>query len=115
MEAVRLAINRLTEAGIVVVTASGNLRRDACEFSPGSSGPNINVGAHDYSSTDGGKTCVRHVYWYSTLPSSPGMNYGYCVDVMAPGEYIWGANSYTNTEYVRRTGTSQATPHVAGV
>ena len=67
------AINKTVDAGIIVVTASGNEKKDACTRSPGSAGPNINVGAHSYNQ----QTCKKPMAYFS--------NYGPCVDIVAPG------------------------------
>lgn len=42
-------------------------------------------------------------------------NYGACVDLFAPGESVYGASFSSNTGYVNMTGTSMASPMVAGV
>ena len=70
------AVNNLVKEGIIVVTASGNERKDACTRSPGSAGLNINVGAHSYNK----KTCKKPMAYFS--------NYGTCVDIVAPGVAI---------------------------
>ena len=67
------AVNILVKEGIIVVTASGNERQDACNKSPGSAGSNINVGAHGYDR----RTCKKPLAYFS--------NYGKCVDIVAPG------------------------------
>jgi subtilisin family serine protease len=98
------AVNAAASAGHIVAVAAGNSANDACTLSPagaggrGASGGVITVGATDrYDS----------MAYYSS--------YGSCVDILAPGTDIssaWiGSNSATNTI----SGTSMATPHVAGV
>ncbi|KAL3778535.1 hypothetical protein ACHAW5_002131 [Stephanodiscus triporus] len=42
-------------------------------------------------------------------------NFGECVDVYAPGEFIESAWSTTKTSKKKISGTSMATPHVAGI
>jgi subtilisin family serine protease len=92
------AVSAAVRAGIVTVVAAGNDNRDACYYSPASTPSAITVG----STT-------------STGARSYFSNYGSCVDIFAPGSSItsaWiGSNSATNTI----SGTSMATPHVAGV
>lgn len=95
--AINDAILRLTNAGITVVAAAGNESTDACTRSPASAPSAITVGA---------TTIVDARASFS--------NYGPCVDIFAPGSGItggWiGSPSATNTI----SGTSMATPHVAG-
>lgn len=88
------AVNR----GITVVVAAGNNNMDACNYSPGSASSAITVGAT--VSTD----------WKATYS-----NFGSCVDVWAPGTSILstGHSSDTATRYM--SGTSMASPHVAGI
>lgn len=93
------AVARVHNAGVTVVVAAGNDRgADACGFSPGSTAEAITVA----SSTD-----------KDVLSSFS--NVGKCVDVIAPGSRITGA--WTGGPSVTRTvsGTSMASPHVAGV
>jgi len=84
--------------GITVVVAAGNSAANACNYSPSSEPTAMTVGAS--TSTD-----TRASY----------SNYGSCVDIFAPGSSItsaWiGSNTATNTI----SGTSMASPHVAGV
>ena len=70
--------------GVTIVTASGNDRRDACYYSPGSAGSNINVGGHGYTARD----CKKPMYYYS--------NYVNCVHIVAPGVQVLSAD-YRNT------------------
>ena len=45
-----------------------------------------------------------------------GSNYGSHISVVAPGNYIYGLSAFSNTNYESYWGgTSQATPHVAGI
>lgn len=85
-------------AGVTYAIAAGNSNQNACNFSPARTGTAITVGAT--TSTD-----ARASY----------SNYGSCLDIFAPGSSItsaWiGSNTATNTI----SGTSMATPHVAGV
>ncbi len=90
------AIDNLFNNGYVPVVAAGNSNTDACTSSPARAGKAITVAATD--STD-----TRASY----------SNYGSCVDLFAPGSQItWiGSNSSAATA----SGTSMASPHVAGV
>ena len=91
------AVQRATNAGIVMAVAAGNSAASACNYSPSSAGSAITVGATTSSNT---------LASYS--------NVGDCVDILAPGsgitsDWIGGATA-TNTI----SGTSMASPHVAG-
>jgi len=92
--------NQLVQIGVddgwVITSAAGNDTDDACKYSPGSASPGITVGAID---------AARALAWYS--------NYGTCVTLFAPGSDITSTwiGSSTNTI----SGTSMATPHVAGL
>lgn len=91
------AINRMVAAGVTVAVAAGNEDQDACNVSPSRAASAITVA----SST-------------SSDARSSFSNWGSCVDIFAPGSSItsaWtGSTSATNTI----SGTSMASPHVAG-
>lgn len=92
--AVRNAIND----GIIMCLAAGNSASDASGFTPARTAEAITVGAT--TSTDGFAS-------YS--------NYGAVVDILAPGSAITSA-WYTGSNVINTiSGTSMATPHVAGV
>jgi len=92
------AVNGAVAVGVNFVVAAGNDNRDACDSSPAAAENAITVGA---------STVEDERAWFS--------NYGRCVDVFAPGKDIlsaWiGSNTATNTI----SGTSMASPHVAGL
>lgn len=95
------AVKTLHDLGVVVVVAAGNGNIDSCRQSPSSSPYAITVGGSN--GTDG---------LYS---SGPGTNYGRCIDIFAPGQDILGANYSCNNCSMHLSGTSMATPLVAGV
>ncbi|NP_001394176.1 proprotein convertase subtilisin/kexin type 9 isoform 9 preproprotein [Homo sapiens] len=95
------ACQRLARAGVVLVTAAGNFRDDACLYSPASAPEVITVGATN---------AQDQPVTLGTL----GTNFGRCVDLFAPGEDIIGASSDCSTCFVSQSGTSQAAAHVAG-
>lgn len=94
---VNAATSKLISAGLVVIAAAGNSNVDACTFSPASAQGVIAVGA---IGQDGARASFS--------------NWGGCVDIMAPGVGINSANSADYSSAKRRSGTSQASPFVAG-
>jgi subtilisin family serine protease len=92
------AIRSAISAGVTFAVAAGNDNADACTNSPGDVSQAIVVGAT--TSTD-----ARASY----------SDYGTCVDVFAPGSSIT-STWYTSTTATNTiSGTSMASPHVAGV
>lgn len=92
------AVNRMVARGVTVVVAAGNESQNACNVSPARAAAAITTG----STT-------------STDARSSFSNYGSCVDVFAPGSGITSA-WYTGTTATNTiSGTSMASPHVAGV
>lgn len=89
------AVNNLIKSGVTVVVAAGNSRADACKSSPARVPAAITVAASDATDT------------FASFS-----NFGKCVDLIAPGVAITSAwiNGATNTI----SGTSMASPHVAG-
>jgi serine protease len=92
------AVANMVNAGVTVVVAAGNDNSNACNYSPARAASAITVG----STTN-------------TDARSSFSNYGTCLDIFAPGSSITSAwhtgTSATNTI----SGTSMASPHVAGV
>jgi subtilisin family serine protease len=83
--------------GVMVVVAAGNEGQDASRTSPASVSSVITVGAST--------TADQRTRW---------SNYGSVVDVYAPGADILSASSSGDSSYVRMSGTSMASPGVAG-
>ena len=84
--------------GVTMVVAAGNSNADACLYSPSSEPTAITVGA----TTSGD---ARATY----------SNYGTCVDIFAPGSSITSAWPTSTTATNILSGTSMASPHVAGI
>jgi subtilisin family serine protease len=97
-QAVDDAVARLTASGVVLAVAAGNETVDACTESPSRAASAITVGAT--TSTD-----ARASF----------SNFGSCVDVFAPGNNITSAWNTSTTATNTISGTSMASPHVAGV
>jgi serine protease len=92
------ATNNLINAGVTVVVAAGNSNANACNYSPARVANAITVG----STT-------------STDARSSFSNFGSCVNIFAPGSSITSAWYTSNTATNSISGTSMASPHVAGV
>ncbi|GAA4751285.1 hypothetical protein GCM10023328_37830 [Modestobacter marinus] len=90
------AVQRSIADGVTYAVAAGN--GDACAGSPSRVGAALTVGATDRNDA----------------PASFS-NYGNCVDLFAPGVGITSAWSTSDTATATISGTSMATPHVAGV
>jgi len=103
---VRVIDDYLVPAGFTVVVAAANDACDACTVSPAAARKAITVGATNAADR-------RASY----------SNFGACVDVYAPGSAITSAcaggntlmSGYCNGDYLTISGTSMATPHVAGI
>ncbi|XP_050757102.1 proprotein convertase subtilisin/kexin type 9 [Gymnogyps californianus] len=93
---------RMAQMGVVMVTAAGNYKDDACLYSPASEPEVITVGATNSEDQPAS---------IGTL----GTNFGRCVDLFAPGDDIIGASSDCSTCFTAQSGTSQAAAHVAGI
>lgn len=92
------AVNNAINDGVTFAIAAGNSNRNACNYSPARVAAAITVGAT--TSTD-----ARASY----------SNYGSCLDLFAPGSSITSAWYTSTTATNTISGTSMATPHVAGV
>jgi len=98
------AVNNAVASGVVVVVAAGNENQDACRVSPASADAAVTVGATTQSSGAKDKD-IRASY----------SNYGSCLDVFGPGSLITAAWIGTPTSTNTISGTSMASPHVAGI
>jgi hypothetical protein len=96
------AVARVIAAGIPVAVAAGNSFADACQYSPAETPGAVTVGAvtvYPFTGVD-----MRATY----------SNIGPCVDLFAPGSDIPSAWNTSDTATAVLSGTSMATPHVAG-
>jgi subtilisin family serine protease len=91
------AVKSAVQSGVTFAVAAGNSNVDACTASPARTAEAITVGAT--TSTD-----ARASY----------SNFGSCVDVFAPGSSITSAWYTSTTATNTISGTSMASPHVAG-
>jgi subtilisin family serine protease len=92
------AVNNLSNAGVTIAVAAGNSNANACNYSPSRAVNAITTG----STT-------------STDARSSFSNFGTCLDIFAPGSSILSAWYTSNTATATLSGTSMASPHVAGV
>ena len=92
------AVQNSINAGVTYVVAAGNENQDACNVSPARTAAALTVG----STTN-------------TDARSSFSNYGTCVDIFAPGSNIISAWYTSDTATNTISGTSMASPHVAGV
>ncbi|KAI1208007.1 subtilisin-like protein [Annulohypoxylon truncatum] len=91
-------VKSAVDAGMTVVAAACNYGVDACTYSPASAPEAITVAAVDISDT--------RPNW---------SNYGACVNIFGPGDNIYSAWKDSDTSYQVLSGTSMASPHVAGL
>ena len=94
--ALNTAVTNLTKSGVFVAVAAGNDNQNACNYSPASAAGTLTVASSDYKDTKA----------YDS-------NWGGCVDLYAPGVNI-ASSRLGGGEWIM-SGTSMATPHVAGV
>jgi subtilisin family serine protease len=91
------AVTNSVNSGVTYAVAAGNSNADACNSSPARAAAALTVGA-----TTSGDAKASF------------SNYGSCVDINAPGVSITSAWNTSNTATNTISGTSMASPHVAG-
>ncbi len=92
------AVNAAVQAGVTMAVAAGNDNSNACSYSPARAANAITVGSTTSSDS-----------------RSSFSNYGSCLDIYAPGSSITSTWSTSNSATNTISGTSMASPHVAGV
>jgi subtilisin family serine protease len=95
--ATETAVRNATADGVVFAIASGNSNADACGFTPARVAEAITVNASDINDARASFS-----------------NFGTCTDIFAPGVNITSAWMTSDTATNTISGTSMATPHVAG-
>lgn len=96
--ALDMAVNAAVKAGLHFAVAAGNENQDACNTSPAAAENAITVGATTLSDD--------RAYF---------SNWGSCVDIFAPGLNVLSTYIGSNTATATLSGTSMASPHVAGL
>ena len=96
-DALDVAVKNVIASGVAMAVAAGNDSANACSGSPNKVPEAVTVG----STTN-------------TDAMSSFSNFGACVDIFAPGSDITSANYANNTGSSVLSGTSMASPHVAG-
>jgi subtilisin family serine protease len=91
------AVANSIASGVTYAVSAGNNAADACGQSPANAGPALTVGA--VNSAD------MQASW---------SNYGSCVDLYAPGVSVRTASAASDTSVTSASGTSFASPMVAG-
>lgn len=93
-----LAVNAAVDAGLNFAVAAGNDNADSCKYSPAAAEKAVTVGASTFTDD--------RAYF---------SNYGTCNDIFAPGLDItstWIGSKYATNKI---SGTSMASPHIAGL
>ncbi|MET8685407.1 S8 family peptidase [Streptomyces sp. NPDC004732] len=102
-QSVNDAVATSISSGVAWVVAAGNNNADSCSYSPSSTPSAITVGATN--SRD-----ARATGW----SNGQGSNYGSCLDIFAPGDSIVSSSNAGDSASQTMSGTSMASPHVAG-
>ena len=110
-QALNTAISNTVKAGVTIVAAAGNYGKDVSSFSPPNNPNVVAVSAIvDNDGKCGAKGLGTGYGGDDTFTSFS--NYGRGIDMAAPGVSIF--STYKSNSYATLTGTSMASPHVAG-
>jgi subtilisin family serine protease len=105
---VNSAVAQLVSSGVTTVVAAGNSNANACNSSPASEPTAVTVGATGARTSTGALDATK-------LDSRADYsNYGSCLDIFAPGSGVTSAWYTSTTATNTISGTSMASPHVAG-
>jgi subtilisin family serine protease len=96
-DALDRAIRSSIASGVTYTVAAGNENADACTSSPARIAEAITVGATERNDKRAGFS-----------------NFGRCLDLFAPGSRITSTSNAADTAVQTLSGTSMASPHVAG-
>jgi hypothetical protein len=94
------ATDNLAANGVAFAIASGNSSANACSFSPANRGVTAGVISTNATTITDARASFS--------------NFGTCTDIFAPGDQIKSAWIGSNTATAILSGTSMASPHVAG-
>jgi subtilisin family serine protease len=108
------ACDAAVDAGVIMVVAAGNEKQDACRVSPASAAKVISVGATLLAPVPPGSGVGDDQPTQRDARASFS-NFGTCVKIFAPGSLIKSAWIGSATASNTISGTSMASPHVAGV
>lgn len=97
--AINAAVAQIVAAGVVACVAAGNENQDAANVSPASAPEAITVGAIDQ--TNDAKASFS--------------NFGADVDIFGPGVKVDSVGIKSDTDTASLSGTSMASPHIAGL
>lgn len=104
------ALDYANTNGVLFVACMMNFNNNVTYYPAGYATTKSNVMA--VGSTNSNDQRTNPFFWSATS----GSNYGNHINVVAPGNYIWGLGIASNTDYNSYWGgTSQATPLVAGI
>jgi subtilisin family serine protease len=106
-QATDTAVANSIAAGVSYAISAGNSNANACNVTPARVATAITVGATNMIDE---RALGGDWGW----PAGSGSNFGACLDIFAPGTQITSAGHTSNSATRDMSGTSMASPHVAG-